>query len=332
MTRRSLLVVVWVSAVWASVLGAEEPAAKLRKTIASDYKFMLDIAYSPQGDLFATTGKVGRRWGLVLRSAETGDVVHFRETGDSPLHSVAFSPDGALVAVAGGYDAAAVIWNSATGEEQRRLPLADDDGAAGRVAFRPDGKTLATGVSQNGRIAFWNVSTGKSEGVIGGGSHFAFSPDGRWIANGRQSPTIHLHDAASLAESNPPIESDMRVAVCLAFIDDSQTLAVGGNAEDESDCAIKLWDVAKREPCGELPGPTSPTIDLALTADGRTLASLSADGQVWLWDAHSRKHLATIEEHGARAIAFSPDHPTLATCSTDEIQWWDVSTLVGKMK
>ena len=68
--------------------------------------------------------------------------------------SVAFSPDGCLLATAAG-DGTAGLWSVATGREIRRL-----DGRADvlrNVAFSPDGKTLAA-TGNDGDIRLWDVN------------------------------------------------------------------------------------------------------------------------------------------------------------------------------
>ena len=67
--------------------------------------------------------------------------------------SVAFSPDGKLLATGAG-DGTAGLWSVVTGREIRRL-----DGQADvlrNVAFSPDGKTLAA-TANDGDIRFWNI-------------------------------------------------------------------------------------------------------------------------------------------------------------------------------
>ena len=71
--------------------------------------------------------------------------------------------------------------------------------------------------------------------------------------------------------------------------------------------------------------PTS----VAYSPDGTTLASGSADGTVWLWDAVTGQHKITLVGHkeGVLCVAYSPDGTTLASGSSDDtVRLWDART------
>jgi WD40 repeat protein len=71
---------------------------------------------------------------------------------------------------------------------------------------------------------------------------------------------------------------------------------------------------------------------LLFAPDGKTLASASADGTIFVWETATGKELRQFKgrPYGSSSIVFSPDGKTLAFSGEDmSVQFWDLST--GKM-
>jgi WD40 repeat protein len=104
-----------------------------------------------------------------------------------------------------------------------------------------------------------------------------------------------------------------------------------------NDGVVRLWDVVDRahpRPLGQpLTGRAGVLASPAFSPDGRTLATISGDGTVILWDlspprARPRRHGQPLSGHRAAvtAAAFAPDGRTLATGSNDHtVILWDLS-------
>jgi WD40 repeat protein len=92
--------------------------------------------------------------------------------------SVAFSPDGSLIAAGGSVDKQVTLWDVATHKLVGRLPHPT---VLAALAFDPGGKTLAT-VTWHGTARLWDVASRRQIGlVLPGPSVFAnvgFDPNG----------------------------------------------------------------------------------------------------------------------------------------------------------
>jgi WD40 repeat protein len=92
--------------------------------------------------------------------------------------------------------------------------------------------------------------------------------------------------------------------------------------------AVKVWDLASREPITALTGHTDEVQRAVFSPDGRTLATCSTDRTIRLWDVATwteRRclrwgHLMTVT-----SVAFSPDGKLLASASRDHrIVLWEL--------
>ncbi len=93
--------------------------------------------------------------------------------------------------------------------------------------------------------------------------------------------------------------------------------------------AIRAWDVRTGKLLRQFGGPRWGFLALAISPDGRSLASVGGDGAVDVWDlatARQRGRLrAPLEGNCVSAVAYSPDGKMLAACGLD-VRTWDTAT------
>ncbi len=118
------------------------------------------------------------------------------------MTSVAFSPDGKLLATA--YQRGpSYEWNLAV-RLPVTIPISTGIGGADAVTYSPDGRLLAT-VGSNGTVRLWNPATGQPAGsplpADTGGSvnAVAFSPNGKILATADTNGTVQLWQVALFA-------------------------------------------------------------------------------------------------------------------------------------
>ena len=293
------------------------------------------VAFSPDGAVVAAGGCARR---TEAQGCVTGEIRLLSPTGLKPLrvweahagpvHSLAFSPDGELLASASADGV--LVWEVATGRRIYALPPPDPDGAVGieAVAFHPNGQLLAAG-AEDGSVLLWDRFTGQligrwrahPEAVFS----LAFSPDGRWLATGSRDASVKIWEALS-GRLVHALRGRLGWILAVAFSPDGRWLALGSR-----DGSVRLWDWQ-----AAATDPNSPTAVRTLGThsgwvrsvlfhpEGRGLVSAADDGTILLWSLTGgvvralRGHLSGVE-----ALAFSPDGELLASGSRDRtVRFW----------
>ncbi|WSD00807.1 hypothetical protein OG884_02380 [Streptosporangium sp. NBC_01755] len=177
-----------------------------------------------------------------LWDTTTGRPVGVPLTGHTePVHTLAFHPDGHLLATAGEDDTAR-LWDAITGKPVG-TPLAGHIRSVHTVAFHPDGHLLATAGWDYG-VRLWEVSTCRLIALFTGHTDTvwsaAFHPAGHYLATASEDGTVRLWDAAgqTVALFNHP-----KPVHTLAFHPDGHLLATAGH-----DSATRLWDISAPHP------------------------------------------------------------------------------------
>ncbi|WP_406695868.1 WD40 repeat domain-containing protein [Singulisphaera sp. Ch08] len=314
---------------------------------------------------------------LAWTDMATAQEITFRLPEDDPdqnsdvIRSVAYSPDGSLLAVGYGRftgllqksrPGQAVVWDTRSGK--RKITVRGQSDGVCSVSFSPDGSLLAI-AEYPGIIRLCGIPSGRVRLTIKAPAwtpgSIAFSPDGKWLAaglwtggkDGVEPPgnDVVIWDVAT-GNPSPTLKGHTAGVSAVAFSPDGKLLLSGGG-----DGVAKVWEVASGRVRATLRFPSllkqlgendAISVDsVAFSPDGRTFitsAGVSQTsqkpegvGEVTIWNATNDQRVATLQGFAgmARQVVFSPAGKCLATTSNDgTIRFWDSTTfrMIGELK
>ncbi|RYG63114.1 WD40 repeat domain-containing protein, partial [bacterium] len=310
----------------------ETSTGKLLRTLAVPFINMDALAFSPDGKTLAGGGhrSVSYQGEIILWDVESGDLQRSLVQPDSVLgtqiRTIAFSPNGKVIAVGGG---------------------------AGKYESINEGSGRFN--AQFGIVQLWDVKSGIYLSNLGRPVHrnlvtkMAFSPDGTRLATGSFDNTIGLWDtrtymlqaktacygtpvkAADTANNNDQKLSGVGIED-LTFSRDGKTLRILNH-----DKAVRSWDVSAPKPQSDslrrlIPGSNASYASLAFGPNGRWLVSGEHSRQVRFWKTDNQEETASFVAHNdpVNVIALAPlgmdeprnsgQAPLLATGS-NRLQW-----------
>jgi WD40 repeat protein len=248
------------------------------------------LALSRDGRLLAATDVNGNEGWVRLWDTRTGKEVRALGGDRTAVGSVAFSPNGKILASATPY-----WWSSSLGRGKEGIRI-------------------------------WNLANDKEPAKVFPATRVGdieFSPDGKLLGWISCHKSIHLLDWTS-GKEHVPFASHQGMVSSVAFTPDGKLAATASD-----DYTIRLWDPLTGKQQRVLSGHAGPVYAIAFSADGKRLASASGDRQAAVWEMATGKMRLLGEVHGGwvQAVAFAPNGKTLVTgCHTGEIHFWNVET------
>jgi len=306
---------------------AEPVVLKPSQTLRKHSDGLRAVAFSPDGKVLASGGMDKN---IFLWDTQAWQPRGPLEGHAGEVFALDFSPkDGRLASVTTAHDTCLVrLWNVETAEAAGTL------GPGGLsmwcVDFSPDGATVACGGSGR-KLWLLDVAKGNEPQTIPDVDDSILrtvsfsSPNGRLVATGGEG-RVRLWDPTTSQEilTEVPLSGGR----CPVFLPAGMGLAGWNYREGQ----ITLWDLPsgnQRHAWRAHPAETMAW--LAVSPDGRFLASVGKEGVAKIWSTEATedyREVATLKGHTGMVYgaAFSPDGKRLATGGKDDftVRIWDL--------
>jgi WD40 repeat protein len=263
--------------------------------------------FSNDNKLIALSSESG---GVSVWDARTGELTKTLEKGGNfGAHSVAFSPNGKLIAATYG-NGTAHIWQTSDWAHLKVLTGHNRQKNVVGVAFSPDDQTILT-ASADGTARIWDVATGAQKFKL------LFS-DNEVLEEPVKSGGGHA------IGSNQIIMEGQFLA---SFSPDGKLIIT------VDDYTVRLWEAASGKKLTELIGHEGLVSSASFSPNSKYVVTSSLDNKARVWDASSGKIILAFRGHTDPILSarFSPDGESVVTASVDKTaRVWDSG--LGKLK
>ena len=298
-----------------------------------------DAVYTPDGRTIITASCAERRQAACIQgealewdSASAGDeIVQFSEHSSAVI-AVAVSPDGELVASAGGSrlsgvrgDSAIWVWHSDDAAVYYRFQGHISDVTS--VEFSPDGQFLLSS-ARDGTVRIWNVETGRAVRRFGEHRRLAYdatytSDAMRVLSTGSENILLWDVETGDVERVFGNLGNQVTALTVAVSPDDQYALAGLNNG------IIVVWELATGNEVRRITGHTDDITDMRFSADGTQLLTASIDGTVRIWEFATGALLKRFNGHDddVWTAVFANDETQVVSASANgTVILWDIAS------
>ncbi len=279
------------------------------------------VAFSPDGKLLAS-GVYGR---VTVWDLATAKPVKVLTNVLGAVNDLKFSPNGKLLAVAGGQPSARGDLRLFDTTDWKLLhSLGGHLDTVSGVSFNADGSKLVS-ASFDKTVRLWSVSEAKLIHSYTGHSDFVyaacFGPDGSWYVTASKDRTGRVIDAATGKGLFTLSGTDQEVLAVAVHPASGQVLAAG------LDPLVSWYDPKTGERARRAGGPSTATHEIATDPKGTLVVTAGGDGTIRTLDPKTAAQLKALQSGSVVfAVAVDADAKRIASGGADGVvKVWDAA-------
>lgn len=292
------------------------------RTLNGHRENILSVTFSPDGSKLATASED--------KTIRVYDVSEWKECypplskHQKGVRFIMFSPDGKRI-VSASKDKSICVWNAENGSLQKMYSNVHDDEVL-YLSLSEDRCRMAS-ASADKSIKIWDIKKDSLLCTLTGHTDWVRSVDFSPINN---EQLVSVSDDGTIRVWNLDTKEDTILHKTNCYVTRA-LYTIKGNEIVASyrDGTVRVWDVGTRTESVQMQGIHKSYVNaLAVSPDGRSIASAGSDMLVRLWDFNSNLRQSDYLAHDSKILHIATDGKSLISVGDDcKVACWDLDKM-----